>query len=96
MFTKAIYRQYFLEIHHKQREMIIMLHQGIDKISDDRTQKALAWHMKREIRLAVMVQKMVRFLSYGSESEEDQAADSERLDQDNLSLEVMDKEIVQD
>ena len=70
MFTKEMYRQYFRQIHRKQREMIIMLHNGIDHISDDRMQKSLAWHMKREIRLAVMIQKLVRTLS--SESQEEQ------------------------
>lgn len=63
MFTEEIYRQYFVQIHRKQREMIILLRNGLRQISEDRMQKALSWHMKREIRLAVMVQKLVRMLS---------------------------------
>lgn len=94
MFTKAIYRQYFLEIHHKQREMIIMLHHGIDKVSDDRMQKSLAWHMKREIRLAVMIQKLIRFLSSESEVEESQGSLEPHPEQDKWSLETIDKEMI--
>ncbi len=69
MFTEEIYRQYFVEIHRKQREMIILLRNGLGRISEDRMQKALAWHMKREIRLAVLVQKLVRLVSSASKAE---------------------------
>jgi len=85
MLTREIYRQYFLEIHHKQREMIIMLRQGIDKISDDRMQKSLAWHMKREIRLAVMIQKLVRILSAEPETDQEQVLHPNQLNKDKIS-----------
>jgi hypothetical protein len=86
MFTKDIYRQYFEEIHRKQREMIIMLHQGLDNISEERMQKALAWHMKREIRLAVMIKKLVRVLSSESEVEDDQVSQPAQAWPEQVSL----------
>jgi hypothetical protein len=79
MFTEDIYRQYLVEIHRKQREMIILLRNGIGEISEDRMQKALTWHMKREIRLAVLVQKFVRSLSVDSKGDKGLASRSDKL-----------------
>jgi len=72
MFTEQMYRQYFSEIHGKQREMIILLRNGLGRISEDRMQKSLTWHMKREIRLAVLVQKHIRLLSPDPNAEKNQ------------------------
>jgi len=88
MFTEEIYRQYFVEIHRKQRQMIILLRHGLGQISDDRMQKALTWHMKREIRLAVLMQKLVRLLSPGTKIEKEQDTRSDLPGDNKFPFEV--------
>ena len=63
MFTKRTYHDYFREIYTKEKTMIIYLRDVLDKITDDHMSKALSWHMRREVRHAVLVKKLIRSLT---------------------------------
>jgi hypothetical protein len=79
MFTKEIYSGYFTEIHNKEKDLIILLNGILKQTSDDYTRKAVTWHMKREIRLAVLVRKLVRSLAADNPTEPESPSAKSRL-----------------
>lgn len=63
MFTEKIYREYFLEIYRKEKQVLDSLCCMFEQISNDRMRKKLIWHIKQETRHVVLIEELVKLLS---------------------------------